>query len=530
MKKSLQIAFLAGILLALFHPAAFAEITWARTYGGGGSDVAYSVQQTRDGGYVVAGITNSFGADYYDDDYDILVLKLDALGKIRWQKTYGGASDDCAYSIQQTTDGGYVVAGYTFSFGVGGGVWPGYMNIWVLKLDADGNVGPLFPGTWRRAYGGDDWDEARSVQQTADGGFIVSGYTWSFGGPRRNAWVLKLNPYGRVIWQKVYGGDEVTSIQQTMDGGFVASGYIDTDTPAWPDGWLDNDIWVLRLDAWGNVYWSKSYGSGNWEFTASIEETTCCGFVVTGATWSDDSQSFDVLVLKLGASGNVSWQKTYSRIIMDEWPASIRQTADGGFVVAGYTDSVGAGGYDFWVLKLDVCGNVTWQKTYYNGSPTKIGEPIQQTGDGGYVVAGYTDSVGAGGYDFWVLKLDANGEIDPSCTFYSDTFVTSANSTIETRDASRWWTKSTMMSEESNVTSVDSEVTFFEQCANPDFDGDGEPNATDNCPMVPNNQDEDADGDDVGDACDPDYLMMIRAMREAIEERKVIEKWFLPSP
>jgi hypothetical protein len=238
---------------------------------------------------------------------------------------------DEAYSIQQTTDGGFVVAGYTNSFGGS--------DLWVLKLDADGNVGPAFPGTWQKIYGGLNWDGAYSIQQTTDGGYIVAGDTQSFGAGSLDFWVLKLDADGNV-------------------------------GPAFPGTW------------------QKTYG---------------------------------------GASSDVAW--------------FIQQTSEGGYVVAGETQSFGAGSYDLWVLKLDVDGNVgpafpgTWQKTY-GGASSDVAWFIQQTSDGGFVVAGGTESFGVGGgfEDFWILKMDANGEIDASCTFIADTAVTGADSTATPAD------------------------------------------------------------------------------------------------
>ncbi|NPA41170.1 MAG: hypothetical protein GXO18_02745, partial [Aquificae bacterium] len=219
-------------------------IQWAKVYGGGSSDGAYSIQQTSDGGYVVAGWTSSFGAGLAD----IWVLKLDANGDVQWQKTYGGSDSDGAYSIQQTSDGGYVVAGWTWSFGAGSA------DFWVLKLDANGDV------QWQKTYGGGDSDEAYSIQQTSDGGYVVAGRTWSFGTGLTDIWVLKLDANGDVQWRKTYGDsgpNEAYSIQQTSDGGYVVAGV----TLSFGTG--SADFWVLKLDANGDVQWQKTYGDGD---------------------------------------------------------------------------------------------------------------------------------------------------------------------------------------------------------------------------------------------------------------------------
>jgi hypothetical protein len=205
-----------------------------KTYGGENLDEAHSIQQTSEGGYIVAGQTSSFGAG--SDDF--WVLKLDVTGNVTWQKTYGGQYSDEARSIQQTSGGGYIVAGETGSFGAG------LENFWVLKLDVTGNV------TWQKTYGGDILDEARSIQQTSEGGYIVAGWTLSFGAGDYDFWVLKLYSNGNVTWQKTYGGggvDIAMSIQQTSSGDYIVAGQ------TWSFGAGDCDAWVLKLDANGSI-------------------------------------------------------------------------------------------------------------------------------------------------------------------------------------------------------------------------------------------------------------------------------------
>jgi len=225
-----------GLLVFLFCSGLAQGTQWAKTYGGSSSDYAYSIQQTSDGGYIVVGETWSFGAG----SGDIWVLKLDANGTVVWQKTYGGSDYETAYSIQQTSDGGYIVAGETYSFGTG------YFDIWVLKLDANGTV------VWQKTYSKSSYETAYSIQQTSDGGYIVAGKTYSFLGGFycEKFWVLKLDTNGNVVWQKIYGGkyDAVAkSIQQTNDGGYIVAGH------TWSFGNGGYEFWVLKLDANGDI-------------------------------------------------------------------------------------------------------------------------------------------------------------------------------------------------------------------------------------------------------------------------------------
>jgi uncharacterized delta-60 repeat protein len=363
---------------------------WARTYGGTSSDYACSVEQTVDGGYVVAGITTSFGLVYGDS----WVLKLDLAGSVEWQRAYGGSEIERAYSVEQTADGGYIVAGTTYSFGAGG------EDFWVLKLDSTGSV------EWQRAYGGSANDYAKSVQQTADGGYVVAGTTYSFGAGYYDFWVLKLDSSGGLTWQKTYGGNDddwAHSVQQTADGGYIVAGYTYSFGPG------QGDVWVLKLDSSGGLTWQKAYGGDmSTEWAYSVGQTADGGYVVAGIT-SFGAGGYDFWVLKLDSAGGVTWQKAYGGSGSD-YAESIQQTADGGYIVAGYTYSFGAGGVDFWVLKLDSAGGVTWQKAY-GGSGSDEARSVQQTLDGGYIVTGTTFSFGAGQCDVWVVKLGAEGDI-----------------------------------------------------------------------------------------------------------------------
>jgi len=384
-----------GLILALFTQSAYA-VTFAKTYGGTSGDYASSVQRTSDGGYIVAVNTSSFGVG----DGDILLIKTNAYGDRIWVKTYGGTYWDYAHSVQQTSGGGYIVAGYTLSFGAGG------YDILLIKMDEYGNV------EWAKTYGGtgDNW--AFSVQQTTGGGYIVAGYTNSFGAGYDDIFLIKTDANGNIQWAKTYGGidwDYAFSVQQTSDGGYIVAG------TTWSFGAGDWDILLIKTDANGNVEWAKTYGGTGADWAYSVQQTSDGGYIVAGYTTSFGAGG-DILLIKTDANGNVEWAKTYGGTSGD-YASSVQQTSGGGYIVAGYTWSFGAGG-DILLIKTDADGNVEWAKTY-GGTDWDEAYSVQQTSDGGYIVAGYTSSFGAGAEDIFLIKTDENGDIG-SCSIVQD--------------------------------------------------------------------------------------------------------------
>ncbi|MDO8137762.1 MAG: hypothetical protein Q6354_08990 [Candidatus Brocadiales bacterium] len=420
-------------------PALFASEGWAATYGDSGNDRASCIQQTRNGGYIVAGTTNSFGAG----NSDFWVLKLRPDGTVEWQKTYGGNKYDQANSIQQIRDGGYIVAGLTCSFGTGRD------DIWVLKLKSDGTV------EWQKTYGGDSWEEAHSIQQTSDGGYIVAGETSSFsseGDRVANSCVLKLRSDGTVEWYKTYGGnecDEANCVQQTRDGGYIVAGRTHSFRG------FDSDFWVLKLRSDGTIEWQKTYGGNSNDWANSIHETSDGGYVVAGLTGSFAKGG--AWVLKLRADGTIQWQRTYGEGL--DAATSIQQTSDGGYIMAGFTTSSGdKKDRDLLILKLRPNGTVEWYKTC-GGDLGDWAESIHETRDGGYVVVGETESFGAGNLDLWVLKFKPDGSIDGSYNFIRDTRIWVGLSIATARSTRVNPRNSNVNLRESQVTVLDTSIS-----------------------------------------------------------------------
>jgi uncharacterized delta-60 repeat protein len=339
----------------------------------------------------------------------------------QWTKTYGGDLYDVTISSQQTSDGGYILAGWTESFGVVD------FDVWVLKLDSFGLI------EWERTYGGSEDDWAFFIQQTSDGGYIVAGCTESFGAGLWDYWVLKLESDGDIEWEKTYGTaddyESPRSIQQTSDGGYIVGGWINKD----PNTYY-YDYWILKLESDGDIEWEKTYGGAYDDLALSLQQTSDGGYIVAGRSDSFNAGDLDIWILKLESDGDIEWQKTYGGS-SSEYARSIRQTSDGGYIVAGWTYSFGAGKWDYWVLKLESDGDIEWHKAY-GGTDDDLGRFIQETSDGGYIVAGWSRSFPGGGpvtSDVWVLKLFSNGNIEWE-RIYRGTSVDSTGSVQETSD------------------------------------------------------------------------------------------------
>jgi len=400
-----------GVFLSALMVNRVSAIAFAKTFGGSGYDEALSVQQTSDGGYIVTGGTGSFGAG----GADVFLLKTDASGNLQWAKTFGGNNSDYAWSVQQTSDGGYIVAGYTLSFGAGN------FDVFLLKTDASGNL------QWVKTFGGSDYDWAFSVQQTSDGGYIVAGETRSFVTGSYYVFLLKTDASGNLQWAKTFGGnngDYARSVQQTSDGGYIVAGY------TWSFGAGGVDIFLLKTDASGNLQWAKTFGGSDWDYASSVQQTSDGGYIVAGYTLSFGAGNNDVFLLKTDASGNLQWSKTFGGSNHD-WAFSVQQTSDGGYIVAGWTYSFGAGNNDVFLLKTDASGNLQWAKTF-RGDSTDYARSVQQTSDGGYIVAGGTSSFGAGWEDVFLLKTDANGNIGTCAIVGSPTPTVTTPTTTET--------------------------------------------------------------------------------------------------
>ena len=410
MKGLKFIAVIVVVIIALQNNA-FGQVSFSKTYGGRNNDGASFVQQTSDGGFIIAGGTRSFGAG----GADFLLIKTDASGNVQWAKTYGGTYSEGDPFVQQTSDSGFTVTSGTYSFGAGD------MDILLIRTDAGGNL------KWAKVYGGTNKDLAYSIQQTNDGGFIIAGGTWSFGAGDGDFLLIKTDASGNIQWAKTYGGsreDFASSVQKTSDGGFIVTGR------SWSFGAGSGDFLLIKTDASGNVQWAKTYGGSNQDFAYSVQQTSDGGFIVAGVTWSFGG--IDILIIKTNLNGSVQWAKTYGGASGD-YAYSVQQTSDGGFIVAGETGSFGAGWSDFLIIKTDANGNVQWAKTY-GGAKNDWANSVQQSKDRGFILTGYTESFGVDPYDILLIKTDSNGNIG-SCSMVGNATptVTTPSLTVTTQ-------------------------------------------------------------------------------------------------
>ena len=316
---------------------------WNKTFCEGIASYGFSVQQTSDGGYIIVGsASTTYKVSYMGPSglyggyvSDVYLIKTNKNGKEEWNKTFGGGDHDGGYSVQQTSDGGYIIVGGTKSYAVGG------IDVYLIKTDINGNE------EWNRTFGGSRDDLGISVQQTSDGGYIIVGYTNSFTFFGPDIYLIKTDKNGKVEWSKTFGGkdeDGGSFIQQTPDGGYIIVGY----TKSFGAG--DADVWLIKTDINGDEEWNRTFGGSGDDLGLSVQQTSDGGYVIVGYTESFGAGDADVWLIKTDDEGNEEWSKTLGGKDNDRG-FSVQQTSDGGYIIVGYTESFGAGDKDVWLVK-----------------------------------------------------------------------------------------------------------------------------------------------------------------------------------
>ena len=377
------------IIICATH-LAFAQVKFEKVFGGStGSDLGYSVAETYEKGYAIVGTTTSFGAG----GTDAYLLQIDSMGVAFGQKTFGGINIDRAYSVKLTSDSGLVIAGYTNSFGHGG------YDMYVIKTKKNGDT------LWTKTYGGTDWDFAYSIEQTSDGGFIIAGGTYSYGKGNEDMFLVKTNAFGDTLWTKTFGDvndDEAKSVKQTSDGGYILTG----NTKSFGD--LSGDMFTVKTNSVGDTLWTHKY-HGLLEDNANdvLVDNSGAGYIIAGETRSA-ALGYQGAIIQLNLSGvQTSFTNIYGGSSTNDGINSIVQTNDGRFATMGYTFSYGAGASDFAFYLEKPIGTYVGSYTY-GGSNIDKGYCIKSTSDGGYIICGTTLSYSLLEH-IYVIKTDSVG-------------------------------------------------------------------------------------------------------------------------
>jgi hypothetical protein len=356
------------------------EITFLKVFEG---DDGYSVKQTLDGGYIITG----------NADHGICLYKLDSYGKIEWYSNYGNEFYDSSRAVFQTLDGGYIILGSKYYSG------SLLKNIWLIKTDSSGNI------EWNKFYGGNRTDSGYSIQQTDDDGYIILGDTYSYGSGGCDVWLIKTDSNGVEQWNKTYGGNKTDygrCIEITADNGYVITGCTESGD--------SDDIWVIKTDSNGIEQWNKTYGGTHNDIGNSIQQTSDGGYII-GGKYGWPAIPYGELgylyISKIDANGNVTWSERYGGS-GNEIGYDVLQTLDGEYIIVGATSSYGNGEVDVYLIKVSANGYFQWRKTI-GGESSDYGYSIDQTSDGGYIIAGKTYSYGSYSEDIFVIKTDSSG-------------------------------------------------------------------------------------------------------------------------
>ena len=427
---------LLALLLSIFTiQAQDPNIQWQKTIGGSGTELLWSILETTDGGFFIGGTSDSNISGEKTEDsrggQDYWVVKLDNNGNILWQKTYGGSADDFLVSARETSEGGFIIGGSSKSDISGDKTENsrGEEDYWILKLDPNGNI------EWQKTLGGNKFDILGSLVISNDGGYLLAGHSHSpISGERTvarqgfsDAWVLKLDSSGAIVWQNSYNIENAVSVyglDKTNDGGFIISSNLDiSGNPLDP-------FWILKIDASGNQVWDRVISGDKIDLYPKIKSTTDGGYIVSGGSNSDAvgdktedaiSGSFDYWVLKLDGNGNIIWQNTIGGADQENIH-SIFESSDGGYFLSGNSSSNisgdktenALGASDFWFVKLNDVGIIEWQNTI-GGAGSESGGNSIQTSDGDFLTVGYSNSNisgdktenSRGGSDYWIIKHDS---------------------------------------------------------------------------------------------------------------------------
>ncbi len=434
------LVYLSINILCFINLNAFAQAPikqWDKTLGGFKDEELKDVFQVADGGYVFGGSTKSNANN--KGGYDFLIGNLNSQGALQWQRGFGGDKEDILTSILPLSDGGFIIGGSSAS-GKGQiksqNSW-GETDYWILRVDRKGQK------VWDKRFGGTSIDNLTSIDITSDGGFILGGYSWSDDNGnisdtsrgKSDYWIVKINADGNKLWDKRFGGidfDELYKVEEALDGGFILAGYsyygISGDKTETGQG--NCDYWIVKTDGSGNKLWDKRFGGLDYEHLYDMTESSTGDIYIGGDSRSkvsgDKSQNtrgkYDFWILKMNSNGNKLWDKRFGGKEFDVM-SCMQITSDGSLLLGGESASgvdgdksqASNGLSDFWFLKIDPAGNKVWDASF-GGSENDYLQSLDETNDGGYILGGISRSnisgdkseKSIGGYDFWFIKTDNN--------------------------------------------------------------------------------------------------------------------------
>ena len=367
-------------------------VSFNRTFGGSENDYFYSVINTLDNGFLFVGGTDSYGSG----DTDFWIVKANSSGRMQWAKSYGRAGKEEAHSVVQTSDGGFAILGTTSSFSS-----ELEYDFWLVKIDSLGNL------LWNRTYGGTGTDDGWSIIELASSELVLVGWTSSYGNGSGDSYLIKTDRDGNLLWNRTYGGPQLdvsSSIREAVGGGFILAGY------TYSLGAGASDFWLIRTDAWGNQVWNRTLGGIGDDFCFSVARTTDGGYAALGSTSSFGAGVYDFWLAKLDQTGIVLWNRTYGGSGYDEgW--TIIQASGGDLGCVGWTESYGSGKSDCWLIATDAQGNIKSEKVW-GGTEYDYAYGGVLASNKVYVLAGQTTSFGIGGYDSLLLGLGKLGDVN----------------------------------------------------------------------------------------------------------------------
>ena len=367
------------------------SITFEKYYDFGATESGNCVQQTPDGGYVITGGYNNSGTT----GADLLIMKTDSEGTLQWEKTYGGPYVDEGKFVQNTFDGGFIVTG------VKDDITSFNSKIWLLKMDANGDT------TWTKTItAGLGANHAYYVEQTTDSGYFIAGYTSARGAGNLDVFIVKTNVNGDTLWTKTYGGpdaDVAYSAQQTFDGGFIIGGTTNSF------GLIYGDFYLLKTDANGDSLWTKTYGGVRVDDCHSVRQTSDSGYIMVGYSGSFlDTLFNDIYLVKINSNGDTLWTKDIGGL-GDDAGYSIKETTGNGYIICGATGSATIN-YNLYLIKTDVNGDTIWTKQYGKSNWREFGYYVCMVNDGGYAIVGQTTEF-SNPDNIYFIKTDSAGVV-----------------------------------------------------------------------------------------------------------------------